>query len=72
MFCLTLFVGSRLKIISTPTAGFDHLDVAEIKRRGIKIGHTPKILSAAVAETAVFLLLGAARRAHEGRLELEQ
>ncbi|XP_058795753.1 glyoxylate reductase/hydroxypyruvate reductase-like isoform X2 [Phymastichus coffea] len=64
--------GNRLKIISTPTAGFDHLHVAEIKKRGIKIGHTPKILSAAVAETAVFLLLGAARRAHEGRLQLEQ
>lgn len=61
-----------MKIISTPSAGYDHMDIAEIKKRGIRIGYAPKVLSAAVAETAIFLLLGAARRAHEGRLLLEQ
>ncbi|OXU30171.1 hypothetical protein TSAR_007624 [Trichomalopsis sarcophagae] len=64
--------GSKLKIISTPSAGYDHMNIQEIKKRGIKVGHAPKVLSGAVAETAVFLLLGAARRAHEGRLLLEQ
>lgn len=54
------------------SAGYDHLDIPEIKRRGIKVGHTPIILSAAVAEMAVLLLLNAARRIHEGRLKLEQ
>lgn len=54
------------------SAGYDHLDVPEIKRRGIKVGHTPIVLSAAVAEMAVLLLLNAARRIHEGRLKLEQ
>jgi len=41
-------------------------------RIGIKVGHTPMVLSAAVAEIAVLLMLSAARRAHEGRMKLEQ
>ncbi|CAK9798284.1 Glyoxylate reductase/hydroxypyruvate reductase [Anthophora plagiata] len=64
--------GRTLKVVSTMSAGYDHLDVPEIKRRGIKVGNTPKVLSAAVAEIAVLLALSAARRTHEGRLKLEQ
>ncbi|XP_025995934.1 glyoxylate reductase/hydroxypyruvate reductase [Solenopsis invicta] len=64
--------GPNLKVVSTMSAGYDHLDVPEIKKRGIKVGHTPMVLSAAVAEIAVLLLLSAARRAHEGRMELER
>lgn len=72
MYELFVFLGSNLKVISTMSAGYDHLDVPEIKRRGIKVGHTPKVLSAAVAEIAVLLLLSAARRGHESRTALEQ
>ncbi|OAD54394.1 Glyoxylate reductase/hydroxypyruvate reductase [Eufriesea mexicana] len=64
--------GPSLKVVSTISAGYDHLDVPEIKRRGIKVGYTPMVLSAAVAEIAVILALNAARRIHEGRLKLEQ
>ncbi|XP_003703833.2 glyoxylate reductase/hydroxypyruvate reductase-like [Megachile rotundata] len=64
--------GPSLKVVATMSAGYDHLDVPEIKRRGIKVGNTPVVLSAAVAEIAVLLTLNAARRAHEGRLKLEQ
>lgn len=64
--------GSNLKVVSTMTAGYDHLDVPEIKRRGIKIGHTPIVMSAAVAEMAVLLILSAARRIREGRMRREQ
>ncbi|XP_029163815.1 glyoxylate reductase/hydroxypyruvate reductase-like [Nylanderia fulva] len=64
--------GPNLKVVSTMSAGYDHLDVPEIKRRGIKVGHTPMVLSAAVAEVAVLLMLAAARRAYEGRTILEQ
>ncbi|XP_014474200.1 PREDICTED: glyoxylate reductase/hydroxypyruvate reductase-like [Dinoponera quadriceps] len=64
--------GPNLKVVSTMSAGYDHLDLPEIKRRGIKVGHTPGVLSATVAEVAVLLMLSAARRAHEGRLKLEQ
>lgn len=61
-----------MKIISTPSASYDHMDIAEVKKRGIRIGYASKVLSAAAAETAIFLLLGASRRAREGRLLLEQ
>lgn len=54
------------------SAGYDHLDVPEIKRRGIRMEHTPHVLTSAVAEIAVMLLLSAARRAHEGRLKLQR
>lgn len=64
--------GPKLKVVTTMSAGYEHLDVPEIKRRGIKVGHTPKVLSDAVAETAVMLMLAAARRLQEGRLKLEQ
>ncbi|EZA54065.1 hypothetical protein DMN91_000696 [Ooceraea biroi] len=64
--------GPNLKVVSAMSAGYDHLDVPAIKKRGIKIGHTPMVLSAAVAEIAVFLMLAAARRTHEGRTMLEQ
>ncbi|XP_011643893.1 glyoxylate reductase/hydroxypyruvate reductase-like [Pogonomyrmex barbatus] len=64
--------GPNLKVVSTMSAGYDHLDVPEIKKRGIKIGHTPMVLSAAVAEMAILLMLSAARRAHDGRTALEK
>ncbi|KAJ8680677.1 hypothetical protein QAD02_016464 [Eretmocerus hayati] len=64
--------GTRLKVISTPSAGYEHMNIQEIKKRGIKVGHIRDVLSAAVAEIAFYLLLGAIRRAREGRLLLEQ
>ncbi|XP_017491151.1 PREDICTED: glyoxylate reductase/hydroxypyruvate reductase-like isoform X2 [Rhagoletis zephyria] len=63
--------GPQLKSISTMSAGIDYVDVAEVKRRKIPLGHTPTVLNEAVADTAVGLLLAAARRFHEGRLKIE-
>ncbi|XP_004524807.1 glyoxylate reductase/hydroxypyruvate reductase isoform X1 [Ceratitis capitata] len=63
--------GPQLKAISTMSAGIDYVDVAEVKRRKIPLGHTPIVLNNAVADTAVGLLLAAARRFHEGRLKIE-
>jgi lactate dehydrogenase-like 2-hydroxyacid dehydrogenase len=31
----------NLKVVSTVSAGYDHLDVKYLHERGIKIGHTP-------------------------------
>ncbi|XP_071635018.1 glyoxylate reductase/hydroxypyruvate reductase [Temnothorax longispinosus] len=64
--------GRKLKVVSTMSSGYDHIDTTLIKKRGIKAGHTPEVLSAAVAEMAVLLLLSAARRAHEGRQKMEE
>jgi glyoxylate reductase len=55
----------RLKVISTMTVGYDHIDVAESTKRGIYIGFTPGILTDATADLAFALLLCAARRLTE-------
>src|SRR5436190_756233 len=39
------------------SAGYDHLDIPEIKKRGIKVGYTPITSSCAVAEIAILLML---------------
>ncbi|KAJ9581769.1 hypothetical protein L9F63_003838, partial [Diploptera punctata] len=62
--------GPNLKVVATISAGYDHIDVKEVKSRGIKVGNTPNVLSHAVAEVAVLLCLATARRMHEGRLKI--
>ncbi|NWU87212.1 GRHPR reductase, partial [Onychorhynchus coronatus] len=60
--CLT---GPGLKVISTMSVGFDHLALDEIKKRGIRVGYTPDVLTDATAELSVALLLSACRRLPE-------
>jgi lactate dehydrogenase-like 2-hydroxyacid dehydrogenase len=55
-----------VKAIATFSVGHDHLDLAAAKSRGIAVTNTPDVLSFATAETAMTLLLMAARRAGEG------
>ncbi|RUS27550.1 hypothetical protein BC938DRAFT_483085 [Jimgerdemannia flammicorona] len=57
--------GPKLKVVSTMSVGFDHVDTAELKQRGIKLGYTPDVLTDATADTTVMLLLAAARRLKE-------
>jgi lactate dehydrogenase-like 2-hydroxyacid dehydrogenase len=56
----------RVKIIANLGVGFDHIDVAAARARGIVVTNTPGVLSFAVAECALMLMLMAARRAGEG------
>jgi glyoxylate reductase len=58
--------GKRLRVVSTMSVGYDHIDVGECTTRGIAIGHTPGILTEATADLAFALLLAAARRIVEG------
>ena len=55
-------VASRLKVISTFSVGFEHIDVKEATKRGIYIGYTPGILTDATADLAFTLLLSMARK----------
>ncbi|KAK4873745.1 hypothetical protein RN001_013105 [Aquatica leii] len=57
--------GPYLKIVSTMSVGFDHLDVREMKRRSIKVAHTPNVSTDSVAELTVTLLLVTCRRLPE-------
>ena len=57
---------STVRVISTFSVGFDHVDVKAAQAAGIPVGHTPDVLSDATADLTWLLLLAAARRAHEG------
>jgi glyoxylate reductase len=59
-------IGPQLKIISNMAAGLDNIDLAAAKKRNIIVGNTPGVLTEAVAEHAVALLLALARRIVEG------
>jgi lactate dehydrogenase-like 2-hydroxyacid dehydrogenase len=55
-----------VRIIANFSVGFDHVDLAAAKSRGIVVTNTPEVLSDATAELTIMLMLGAARRASEG------
>jgi lactate dehydrogenase-like 2-hydroxyacid dehydrogenase len=57
---------ASVKVIATFSVGFDHIDLAAAKARGIVVTNTPEVLSFATAECAFTLKLMAARRAGEG------
>ena len=56
---------SSIQVVATYSVGTDHLDLQALAERGIRVLNTPDVLSTAVAEAAVFLTLGLARRAQE-------
>lgn len=54
------------------SAGIDHIDVKELKSRGIKFANASKALDGAVADIGVLLALAAARRAKEAQSLLKR
>jgi len=54
-----------VRAIATYSVGTDHIDLVAARKRGIAVFNTPGVLSDSVAENAIFLMLGAARRATE-------
>ncbi|XP_078731644.1 glyoxylate reductase/hydroxypyruvate reductase isoform X1 [Lampetra fluviatilis] len=63
--------GPSLKVISTMSVGFDHLSLDECKKRGIRVGYTPDVLTDATAELTVGLLLATSRRLVEAAAEVK-
>ena len=59
-------LSDKVKIISNFAVGFGNIDVGAAKKRNITVTNTPDVLTDATAEIAIFVLLGAARRAKEG------
>jgi glyoxylate/hydroxypyruvate reductase len=64
--------GPQLKSISIKSAGYEFLDVAEIRKRNISLGYTPTLPASAVSEHALGLALSAGRRYYDGRLCIEE
>jgi lactate dehydrogenase-like 2-hydroxyacid dehydrogenase len=62
--------GERVRLIANYGVGFDHIDLAAAKAKGIAVTNTPGVLTDATADIAMTLLLMAARRAGEGEREL--
>ncbi|CAG8494466.1 1530_t:CDS:2 [Paraglomus occultum] len=58
--------GDQLKVVSTMSVGYDHVSIPALKSRSIPLGYTPDVLTDAVADLAVLLVLTAARRLREG------
>ncbi len=56
----------RLRVVANYAVGFDNVDVAEARRRGVEVTNTPDVLTEATADLAWALLLAAARHLGEG------
>jgi lactate dehydrogenase-like 2-hydroxyacid dehydrogenase len=68
----------KLEIVSSMGVGYDHIDAKAAARRGIYVAHTPGVLDAETADTALGLLLStvrelpaAERYLREGRWETQ-
>ncbi|MDP3963099.1 MAG: D-glycerate dehydrogenase [bacterium] len=57
--------GPQLKIVANYAVGYDNIDLAAAKDRGIIVTNTPGVLTEAVAEHAFALLMAIARRVPE-------
>ncbi len=62
----TIDLAENLKVISTYSVGFDHIDTKYAKEKKIRVGYTPEVLTDATADLAFSLLLDALRRVSEG------
>ncbi|MED1560972.1 2-ketogluconate reductase [Alkalihalobacillus alcalophilus ATCC 27647 = CGMCC 1.3604] len=56
-----------LKVISTLAVGYDNIDLEVAREKGIKIGHTPYVLTEATADLTFALLLATARNLPQGQ-----
>ncbi len=58
--------GPGLRVIACYSVGVDHVDLQAAKERGIRVTHTPGVLTEATADLTLALLLAVARRVVEG------
>jgi lactate dehydrogenase-like 2-hydroxyacid dehydrogenase len=58
--------GPRLAVVANVAVGFDNIDVAAARERGVVVTNTPGVLDDATADLTVGLILAAARRIAEG------
>jgi lactate dehydrogenase-like 2-hydroxyacid dehydrogenase len=56
---------ASVRVGATSSVGYDHIDVAAAKARGVMVTNTPDVLTECTADFAFMMLLAAARRAYE-------
>ncbi len=57
--------GPQLRVVANAAVGFDNIDLAEAKRRGVVITNTPGVLDEATADHTFAMLLAITRRVVE-------
>lgn len=60
----------RCRFIGNFGVGYNHIDMATVRSRGIVVSNTPDVLTDCTADIAMLLLLMSARRASEGEILL--
>ncbi len=56
----------RLRVVATFAVGYENIDLEAARTLGVRVTHTPGVLTEATAEIAVALLMACARRIVEG------
>jgi lactate dehydrogenase-like 2-hydroxyacid dehydrogenase len=64
-------LSSSIKIIANGAVGFGNIDFKVARAKGISVTNTPDVLTDATADIQILLLLGASRKAYEGRIAAE-
>ncbi|KAG7097660.1 hypothetical protein E1B28_004988 [Marasmius oreades] len=57
--------GPNLRVVSTMSVGYEHVDLKQIAKRGLRLGYTPAVLTDAVADISIMLALMAGRNVNE-------
>ena len=65
-------LSDSIKIIANGAVGFGNIDIEAARKKNITVTNTPDVLTDATADIQILLLLGASRKAYEGRLVAEK
>tara|TARA_B110000967_G_C18791683_1_gene513661 strand:+ start:125 stop:1078 length:954 start_codon:yes stop_codon:yes gene_type:complete len=65
-------LSNSVKIIANGAVGFGNIDFKAARAKGIAVTNTPDVLTDATADIQILLLLGASRKAYEGRIVAEK
>jgi len=65
-------LSDSIKIIANGAVGFGNIDFKAARMKGIAVTNTPDVLTDATADIQILLLLGASRKAYEGRIVAEK
>jgi glyoxylate reductase len=65
-------LSDSIKIIANGAVGFGNIDIEAARKKNITVTNTPDVLTDATADIQILLLLGASRKAYEGRLAAEK
>ena len=58
-------MAGQVRIVSSCSAGVDHIDLVAASQLGVQVTNTPDVVTEATADMAMLLMLGAARRMRE-------